>query len=191
MMPLTQVPGDNECLRVAIASLFELPLHEVPFFGGKLAFDTDARNAGRYGLLQDRELGAWLEERGLARLYVTRWRDDDGDVRASPTPPWGMCIASGPTVRGTHHAVVWDCNAAGDSNEFGRMLHDPHPSGAGLVEVHVWTCFTIRDPALYARWQRERIAAAIEGVPTHTGGTAGPKSPTDLKHEILTTIRGA
>lgn len=37
--------------------------------------------------------------------------------------PGGLCIATGDGPRGRRHSVVWD----------GGLLHDPHPSGAGLI----------------------------------------------------------
>lgn len=44
-------------------------------------------------------------------------------------PPHTHCaygMAWGPTTRGTRHAVCW---------ADGRMVHDPHPSRAGLLHV--------------------------------------------------------
>lgn len=43
-----------------------------------------------------------------------------------------VVMAAGPTVRtqktGAHHLVVWD-------REAHAMIHDPHPSRAGLIEI--------------------------------------------------------
>lgn len=53
----------------------------------------------------------WLLERGWMLAF---WSGD--------APP-GQCIASGPSPRGIPHSVVY---------QDGSMLHDPHPSNAGL-----------------------------------------------------------
>lgn len=136
MTPLYQTPGDNQCLRHAVASLFELTLEEVPFFGGQYAFDDEARANGLYGIQQDRDLDAWLAERGIERRTLF---DYPGSAK-----PWGLCLAYGETIRGTYHAVVWDAAK-------GEMAHDPHPSGAGLVKPDEFVCFVVVDPAKITR----------------------------------------
>jgi hypothetical protein len=158
--PLHQVPGDNQCLRVAIASIFELPLEEVPFFGGQYAFEDPD---GRWALAQDRDFREWLKARGLA--FQTIALNDEGLAR--PVMPWGTCIAWGKTQRGTMHAVVWDAGPHWTDDEhnppeakYGRMLHDPHPDGTGLAEVEGWYCFVVRDPAVHARALAEERAHA-------------------------------
>jgi hypothetical protein len=160
--PVFQETGDNQCLRCCIATIFEMPLDEVPFFGGALAFDQEAREGAAYGLLQRRELTAWLRKLGLAHTDITA-KEDGTPAREWP---WGICIANGPTERGTYHAVVWDAEGHHTDTgwprwvperrefSFGRMVHDPHPSGAGLLRVESWTCFVVRDPAALARGVR-------------------------------------
>lgn len=56
---------------------------------------------------------------------VLGWADGDS------VPPGGLWIASGPSPRGDWlHCVI----AYGD----GRLLHDPHPSNAGVPEIVEW-----------------------------------------------------
>lgn len=43
--------------------------------------------------------------------------------------PSGLHLASGPSPRGIRHQCVY---------RDGELLHDPHPSRAGLVEVDTW-----------------------------------------------------
>ncbi len=58
----------------------------------------------------------------------------DGDYQ-----PDGLYLASGPSARGCKHMVVMRA---------GKLVHDPHPSGAGLLRVeHVWLAVPV-DPAM-------------------------------------------
>ena len=51
-------------------------------------------------------------------------------------------VATGPSPRGTEewhrHAVVW---------RNGNIIHDPHPSGAGLSTIDMYGVFITKDPA--------------------------------------------
>lgn len=102
-------PGD--CQRAVIASLLDLPISEVPHF---LA-ESDRTAVGFYSLIDD-----FLEAHG----YEMAWH-------ATPTYHLrkGQDIyhqISGPSPRGngTWHAVV---------GLNGEIVHDPHPSKAGLA----------------------------------------------------------
>jgi hypothetical protein len=174
MKPFHQVPGDRQCVRVAIASLFELPLEEVPFFGGALKFDEAARADGRADRLLVQELDAWLHARGLQRRTF---------FAGSAARAWGVGLAYGHTERGTYHAVVWDHDA-------GKLIHDPHPSGAGLLQPDEFVCFAIRDPALFRQAERERCARLALETPTRRGGTSGSVPASDVLHDAAERIRG-
>lgn len=101
-------PGD--CLRAAVASVLALPREDVPHF---LTVRTD---------------GDWLQalvDWACARGYDVQWQDParwpvDGDT------PGGCVVAVGKSPRAVHHAVVADAVT-------GALLHDPHPSRAGLT----------------------------------------------------------
>jgi len=191
MIPLHQAPGDNQCFRNCVASIFELPLAELP----PLSSDGD----------QEGELRGWLNERGMSfhKLYNLHMHGEE-------PKPWyyshggtfqGLGIASGPTQRGTQHAVVWkhmlwnQPKLEGEEElrerigSIGVMVHDPHPSGVGLLRVESFTQFIVTDPALYRRWERERAARDVELHTTSIGGTAGPKSARDLLDEIVCMLR--
>lgn len=60
-------------------------------------------------------LNSWANSRGYLVLK-TKQPDESGD----------LFIAVGQTVRGTRHAVVVKDQ---------QMIHDPHPSGAGLTQI--------------------------------------------------------
>jgi hypothetical protein len=64
---------------------------------------------------------AWLNAEG----YETDTRSNDMDG-LTPLP---LCIIRGTSPRGIGHAVVGDTAT-------GEMVHDPHPSREGLVEIN-------------------------------------------------------
>lgn len=97
-------PGGN-CFSACVASLFEIPLEEVPYF-------MDSPNWWDSFL-------EWLETRGWTALSLPL-------VDSSMVPP-GLHILSGQSPRFTRrslHAVV----AKGR-----KIVHDPHPDRAGIV----------------------------------------------------------
>lgn len=161
MRPLHQTPGDAQCLRYAVASIFELSVEDVPFFGMRPGISPVDRRA--VDVLYD--LHFWLKERGLAFIEV--YADEHGKPQRAI---WGLCIAFGMTARGTHHAVVWDAGHWLDagSGGIGRMVHDPHPDGTGLTQIEGWRCLIVRDPARLQQGVRE--ALALEVLPPQGGG---------------------
>lgn len=90
-------PGN--CLQAAVASFLELDLDQVPHFVLHANWAHHLR--------------VFAERRGFQLDCVKPDRRLSG-------------VAIGPTVRGTHHAVVWSK---------GVTVWDPHPSRAGLSEV--------------------------------------------------------
>jgi hypothetical protein len=96
---------DGNCLAACLASLLELPLDDVPHFVAE----------GWYSALE-----RWLEPRGLWPLCFV------SPTQAQLERVLGYAIVSGPTERGLLHATVWRA---------GLLVHDPHPSRAGLLAV--------------------------------------------------------
>lgn len=96
------LPGDQrgDCLRACVASLFGLPLAEVPHF---VAHDD------WWGCLE-----GWLAGRNMAVTWI------EGGPTVWHTP----YIATGKSPRGPFKHAVIERN--------GDLIHDPHPSGAGL-----------------------------------------------------------
>ncbi len=119
----------GNCYQAAIASALNLPLDEVPHF------------SNMEGDLWWTESHDWYLSRGLMRGCL-HLENNDGPfafpVYADPNGDWpnghrpGEVVAilgSGPSPRGSfRHIVVLDPDT-------GVMIHDPHPSGAGVVEV--------------------------------------------------------
>lgn len=96
----------GNCLQAAVASLLDLPLHEVPHFVDEEAYDG---------------LHWWTHWR--------RWcRDRDLVVLAAEPEPGEYYLAGGPSPRGhgLHHVCVYRDD---------EMVWDPHPAGGGLATV--------------------------------------------------------
>ncbi len=112
-------PDNNQfgdCMKACIASLLDLPYWEVPHFyesGTDEGFDKSLRE--------------FLSSQGLGLLDVgyVNWLEDE-----IPRFLLGQRnifhLLSGETERGTYHSVV-ACD--------GHMIHDPHPTGSGLVSI--------------------------------------------------------
>lgn len=100
----------GDCFRACLATILELPMREVPHFA-LLDFSPEVRVSMQCAQ-------AWLEARGF-ELWMG---PDDGD---NPLP---LCIVNGLSPRGIRHAVVGDTAT-------GEILHDPHPSRAGLATI--------------------------------------------------------
>ena len=115
----------GNCFAACIASLLELPLDALPNFcaleGWREATDR------------------WLGDRGFFYLDVAP------GPGFSPETAFGRAgyhIMSGPGPRGLRHSVV---------GRAGRMVHDPHPSGDGVI-AEEYDFLIPLDPA--ARWLR-------------------------------------
>lgn len=120
MKPVDQTvfgwPGGN-CFSACVASILELPIEEVPYFMGDPEEPHDA-----WG----RRLDAWLRPRGLYALHF-----ENDPTAADAYPISGLYILGGRSPRGDFaHAVV----ACGK-----RIVHDPHPSRAGIGAIDGFT----------------------------------------------------
>lgn len=112
----------GNCLQATIAGVLGWPLAKVPHFA--LLGEDHWWDCAQ----------AWLESHGYWIGYQpTSYADEGGELLP-------RCWLSGPSPRGFSHAVV------GDSATL-QMLHDPHPSRAGLAE-HVYTIYFFRKPPL-------------------------------------------
>ncbi len=105
-------PGD--CFRCCVASLLDLPASEVPHF-----CDWPSPSINWVP-----RLAAWLAPRGL--LYLPLDGIPDCWLAGDRRP---LVIAGGKSPRGE-----WGHNVVGELSRAGyRLVHDPHPSRAGLV----------------------------------------------------------
>ncbi len=140
---------DSDCLRASIASIFELNLEDVPYFG------ESAKDVEHSGIVQDTDLRKWLAQHGISISPVTNPETLFARGAKSARAPWGFCVGGGKSPRGDwDHSVVYDARE-GDP----ALLHDPHPSRAGLEGNPVYyTCFLLEDPSKWRAWSRERAA---------------------------------
>ena len=148
---------DSDCMRACVASIFEIPIDRVPFFGESAIRDIKDRNnmtddeRSRAALQQADDFAAWCSEFGLCVEYVS---DPEACKKRGGNPvklPWGLCIGDGKSPRGNWaHATVWDCSDVATQ----KLVHDPHLSGAGLDgRPYLFTCFQLTDPSkLRALW---------------------------------------
>ena len=123
MIPVhqTKVGFGGNCFRAAVASILELPLEDVPCFED---------------LMMERDdwwvkFKKWLGDYGL--YPVVRGGDLDGVVFP------GYYLVAGTTNRGDFlHEVIY---------KNGELVHDPHPSGDGLLEVREIILLVPVDPS--------------------------------------------
>ena len=122
MKPVYQTEFGGEkgnCFAACLASVFEIPIEAAP----------DLWAGEQRGLYWVQIVNDWLKPRGL--WYC--------DVKFLGISPKGYHLIGGQSARGLSHAVV---------GFNGEMVHDPHPDGAGLVEVQDFGLFIARDPSL-------------------------------------------
>uniref|UniRef100_A0A6M3K716 Uncharacterized protein n=1 Tax=viral metagenome TaxID=1070528 RepID=A0A6M3K716_9ZZZZ len=126
MQPIQQTVFDDilgDCFRACVASIFEWSIDEMPNFW------EQTQDVDEYWELTDE----WfMQYKGFKCLHVVLSAEHMSVVRDL------LCIACAKSPRSSvDHAVVW----------FNGMVHDPHPSGAGLAEEPDWfTLFVPIDP---------------------------------------------
>ena len=130
---------EGNCFQAMLASVLELPLESVPDF------------------MTGAEQGAW-------RIPLNTWlrQFNLGYIEIAPTYLPKGCIheISGDSPRGLMHAVV------GQSME---MIHDPHPSGEGILNTEVFGIFVALDPSKLTALSQSRepspeIMAVVEAA---------------------------
>ena len=124
MIPVYQTtfgsPGGN-CLSACVASLLELPIEEVPYFGDDNQLPP---------------LQAFLDAYGMTSMCM-RW---DPAVWM----PQGYCILGG-QARGVD-GKLWPHAVVGLDGEF---VHNPHPAGGTLEVIEDVTFLLPKNPALW------------------------------------------
>lgn len=136
---------DSDCLRACIASLFELTYDQVPDFPAT----PDALEGMSVGMAQDVELAEWLAKRGLGFIRLPEPKKAIERGAQSARLPWGLCIGVGGSPRGDWlHCVVMD---ARENEREPEVIHDPHPSRAGLNPlrgIEEYIVLVVLDPAV-------------------------------------------
>ena len=159
--PAAPVPERGNCGSTCIACILGLDTSEVPNFCGA----EDADDSGNWFTAAQR----WLAPRGLA---LAEFNTNPGTWGEQYAPI--VSIASGPGPRGHSHSVLW---------QHGKLLHDPHPSGDGLIEATSWCILIVVDLDLarlaterrlgrcprcdrpLAGWQRDADDCSCAGMP--------------------------
>lgn len=110
--------GNGNCFAACLASLLDLPLWMVPPFEDMFGrSDWHAR------------VDEWLDRIHRVRLVRTDGHET-GQLHE-------FYIASGLSPRGVRHSVIYTS---------GHLVHDPHPSGAGIAAVEwCWHLEPIQD----------------------------------------------
>lgn len=116
MIPIFQEKGSADCFRCCIASIFEIPLTDVPVFS-----DSNWRN----------ELQIWLKPHGFFYIDVAgpdlEIPQHSKDILLKEVYPYcGYHVITGAGIRGRRHSVV------GFS---GSVVHDPNPEPTGLRTI--------------------------------------------------------
>lgn len=122
-------PGGN-CHQAALASLLEQPLEEVPDFCNLYKSDWDD------------QMNRWLYERGLFSLYVSN--TDIAIFQGLTDNAPCIAVVRSKITPDTLHSVIY---------HKGKIVHDPHPSGAHLTECEIlgFDLFVAVDPAHVAK----------------------------------------
>ena len=113
MKPVNQTIFDDvlgDCFRACVASIFEFPIEEMPNFW------EQTQDVSEFWALNDR----WITGKTGCRCVSFCFEEKDLHFVDNI-----LCIACAKSPRGDmDHAVVWK----------NGVIHDPHPSNAGLAE---------------------------------------------------------
>ncbi len=128
MIPIQQTifaPPNGNCMQAAVASIFELPLDQVPNFveDGNEWVDT---------------LAKWCAQRGVRPLFLTLNNRPPGTTIGMNGGWWSVVTGKSPRGDYFHAVVAYD----------GEIVHDPYPDGGGKLESLLDECvFVLENPA--------------------------------------------
>lgn len=135
MIPITQTRVHTEsgppgnCFPAAIASLLHCDLDAVP-----QPEEGDRNDWGAYWP----RVAEFLACRGLFMLLVPHGPDSHESTATYAGWERSLCMAMGMGPRGHRHVVVYRGH---------ELVHDPHPSRAGLVSIEALAYLVPLDPA--------------------------------------------
>jgi len=124
MTPIDQTILDTvkgDCVPACIASVLEIPIEDVP----------------NVCLLYEDSWGQHLND-FLRRYGIYMISLPVASCEEMAVPLLGYHLMGGPSIRGVKHCVV---------GKNGRMIHDPHPSRAGLLEIEYYDVFVTTNPS--------------------------------------------
>lgn len=121
----------GNCVQACFASLLHLSLDEVPHFYEVSIERLEGNERSLVRLAQKDSIDNWLFARGLAReVYFPSTEERRCRVGARFHIN-EMLVLSGTSPRGVSHATLGTLNEEG----VWKVLHDPHPSGAGILQL--------------------------------------------------------
>ncbi len=119
---------NGNCYAAAIASMLDLPITEVPNI--EVFFDTsfDYKWLMNAWLREKHKMKIdWAEEYEIFHIEFEDGQRYDEEANKIRLRLGDDCyLAYGPSVRGVSHICIY---------QGGEMIHDPHPTGEGLVKV--------------------------------------------------------
>lgn len=143
----------GSCLQTAIACILDLELDEVPpfhlFFWSKKEDEIlqqmskemyhdkeyqERRYEFMYNMWHD-ALIFFLASKGIKTEYFYDKENTEEEYKISnwlKNNPDVLYTATGDSLRGVKHIVIF---------QNGKMIHDPHPSNAGLVTIDFYTIY--------------------------------------------------
>ncbi len=137
MKPVIQTDLSFEtgnCGEACIASILEIELSDIP----RLHNPNDDQDGDIYC----RNIRSFLSQFELS--YIDLSMSEGHDPKDFFKDCW--IIATGPSPRATkewhRHAVVW---------RNGKTVHDPHPSGNGLIKIDMYGVFIKKNPAQHRK----------------------------------------
>ncbi len=124
MKPVMQTKFGDEgnCFNASLASILELDLDQIPNYDGR----TDSGWWRKYNIWLTKEFGLSMVH--LSAKGCKSWFIDECNT---------FCLCSGKSARGLEHS----CVGIG-----GKIVHDPHPSDAGLLEIKDVILFVANKP---------------------------------------------
>lgn len=150
MIPVDQlyIHGESDvvgdCFRASIASILELPCDAVPHFEHLC---PDAETGEDANIM----LNLWLEQFGLRFFEIEAWDIAIGDFLRKWLVPCGYHTISGPSPRAASGENYWHACVG----YAGEVVHDPHPSRAGLVgSERSYGVFIAVSPEKYIPYRR-------------------------------------
>jgi hypothetical protein len=110
----TKFGAEGDCFNACVSSILDIPLEQIDYYRSDDTWYADFQN--------------WLAPRGLAYVEI-------GNVMPTPFyrfPLPVLAIGGGPSPRGVEggHACVIELRGWQKV-----VVHDPHPSGAGIEEI--------------------------------------------------------
>lgn len=141
IFPTDKEPMRGNCYQACLASIFEMPLDQVPHF-------MEYKNWTEH-------LDEWLYKMGLLHVEV---KVDTEEAVLYPMMGGAICLATGHTARHPTrlHTIVARTGHAHRREKNFEYLHDPHPDGTFLTKLKTVEFFPPMNPAEWHKRSQPR-----------------------------------